>query len=119
MKIAIPSTGPSLYDMVEVRMEISAYFIIYDLMSGEFEVIPNSNSKKRIDSGILAVQFLLEKGVSVVLTGYCNMNVLKAFNDVNIQVLTGVSGFVRKVIQQYNKGFFKNFMNMNTEHISA
>ena len=119
MRVAIPSTGPNLDDMVEARIELCACFIIFDFVTMEFEAIPNPNSIKRIDNGILAVQSLVEKDVAVVLTGYCNTSTFKVFNEVNIQVITGVTGPVRNVIQHYNRGFFKNFMNIDTDNISA
>ncbi len=119
MKIAIPATGPSLNDMVEARIEFCACFIIFDLITMEFEVIPNPNSTKRIGVGILTVQTLVKRGVSVVLTCYCNSRTFNVLNGVNIQVVTGVTGPVRKVVQHYNRGFFKNFMNMDPGYISA
>jgi predicted Fe-Mo cluster-binding NifX family protein len=101
MRIAVSSTGQSLDSAVEARFGRCPYFLIVNPATLEFEVTPNTNADLVGGSGIQAAQLIAEKGVSVVLTGSCGPNALQVFEKAGIQVVTGVSGWVSQVVQQF------------------
>lgn len=101
MKIAISATGSTLDDAVEARFGRCPYFIVVDPDTMAFEAYPNPNMSQGGGAGIQSAQLMADKGVSVMLTGDCGPNAFKRFGAAGIQVVTGVSGTVRQVVQQY------------------
>jgi predicted Fe-Mo cluster-binding NifX family protein len=53
---------------------------------------------------IQSVQFMANKGVSVVPTENCGPNAFQTFGAAGIQVITGVTGQVRKVVERFKAG---------------
>ncbi|MBN1382168.1 MAG: NifB/NifX family molybdenum-iron cluster-binding protein [Deltaproteobacteria bacterium] len=104
MKIAITSSGPSLDDHVEARFGRCPYFLVIDPDTMEFEPIQNPNISLGGGAGIQSAQMLANKDVKVVLTGNCGPNAFQTFGAAGIQVITGVSGQVRKAAQMFKSG---------------
>lgn len=104
MKIAVSSTGQTLNSAVEALFGSCPYFLVVNPASLEFEVTTNTNAGLVVGSGILSAQLIAEKGVSVVLTGHCGPNALQILEKAGIQVVTGVSGLVLQVVQQFADG---------------
>jgi len=107
LKIAISATGPSLDAEVDPRFGRCQYFLIVDPDTMEFEAIDNTNKMASGGAGIASAQAVAGKGVQVVLTGDCGPNAYRTLEAAGIQVVTGVSGNIRKVIEQYKSGEFK------------
>jgi predicted Fe-Mo cluster-binding NifX family protein len=104
MKIAVTSVGPSLDDQVETRFGRCAYFLVIDSDTLEFEPIQNPNISAGGGAGIQSAQLLANKDVEVVLTGNCGPNAFQTFGAAGIQVITGVTGQVRKAVHMYKSG---------------
>ncbi len=107
MKIAISAAGTSLDADAEPRFGRCPYFIIADPETMEFEAMDNSASMAAGGAGISAAQAIVNKGVQAVLTGNCGPNAYQVLSAAGIQVVTGVSGKVRDVIEGYRSGRFK------------
>jgi predicted Fe-Mo cluster-binding NifX family protein len=107
LKIAISATGPSLDAEVDPRFGRCQYFLIIDPDTMEFEAIDNTNKMASGGAGIASAQAVASKGVQVVLTGDCGPNAYRTLEAAGIQVVTGVSGNIRKAIEQYKSGEFK------------
>lgn len=107
MKIAVSSTGQTLDSAVEARFGRCPYFLIVNPATLEFEAIANANAELGGGAGIQSAQFIAEKGASIVLTGSCGPNALQVFEKAGIQVVTGVSGSVSQVVQQFTAGSLK------------
>jgi predicted Fe-Mo cluster-binding NifX family protein len=103
-RIAVTSTGPTLEDTVESRFGRCAYFLIIDPDGLDFEPIENPNIALGGDAGIQSAQLMANKGVSVVLTGNCGPNAFQTFGAAGIQVLTGITGQVRKAVERFKAG---------------
>jgi predicted Fe-Mo cluster-binding NifX family protein len=101
MKIAVSSTGPGLDSQVDPRFGRCQYFIIIDPDTMEFESLENSNVMASGGAGISAAQMIAGKGVKIVLTGNCGPNAYQVFSQAGIQIITGVTGVVRDVIQNF------------------
>ena len=104
MKIAVTSTGPTLNDSVEPRFGRCPYFLIVETDDLSFEAIENPNVSLGGGAGIQSGQVMSEHGVKYVLTGNCGPNAHRTLAAGGIGIITGCSGRVRDVIDQYKSG---------------
>ena len=104
MKVAVTSTGPDLEAQVDPRFGRCQYFLIVESESMECEAIENPNSALGGGAGIQSGQMMSSKEVKVVLTGNCGPNAYATLASAGIDVIVGVSGGVREVVEQYKKG---------------
>jgi predicted Fe-Mo cluster-binding NifX family protein len=108
MKIAITSSGPTLDDYISTEFESSKYLLIIDFDTLEYEAMI---SPVMVDSsstvGELFAQQLLQADVSIILVNHISFNVLKSFlkslRGTGIQIIDGMSGSVRSVVQQFEE----------------
>ena len=107
MKMAISAISPSLDAEVDPRFGRCQYFIIIDPETMQFEAIENASSGASGGAGISAAQMIAGRGVQAVLTGNCGPNAYQVLSSAGIQVVTGVSGKVQDVIQNYKSGQFQ------------
>ena len=107
MRIAITATGPSLDADVDPRFGRCQYFIIVDPDNMDFEAVENSSMMAGSGAGISTGQMIAGKGVEVVLTGNCGPNAYQTLSAAGLQVITGVMGRIRDVIQGYKAGQFQ------------
>lgn len=107
MKIAVSSTGQTLDSSVEPRFGRCPYFLIVNPATMEFDAITNANAELGGGAGIQSAQLIAEKGASVVLTGSCGPNAVQVLEKAGIRVVTGVSGSVSQVVQEFAAGSIK------------
>jgi len=107
LKIAISATGPTLDAEVDPRFGRCQYFLIIDPDTMEFEAIDNTNKMASGGAGIASAQAVASKGVQVVLTGNCGPNASQTLSGAGVQVVTGVSGKIRDVVEGYKSGRYK------------
>lgn len=107
MKIAVSSTGPSLDAEVDPRFGRCMYFLIVDPDTMEFEAVENTSAMASGGAGIASAQTVSGKGVEAVLTGQCGPNAYQTLSAAGIQVVTGVSGRIRDVVEEYKAGKYK------------
>ena len=108
MKIAVSSTGPTLEDQVDPRFGRCPYFLIVNPASLEFEALPNTSAELGGGAGIQSAQLVIEQGASVILTGSCGPNAVKVLEQGGVHIVTGVSGMVQQVVQQFTAGSLKS-----------
>lgn len=104
MKICITSEGNNLDANVDQRFGRCAYFIIYDTEKDTFEAMPNKNISGMGGVGIQNATMMTEKGVEVILTGNIGPNASRVLSEAGIKVITGISGKVKDVIENFKKG---------------
>ena len=114
MKIAVTSTGRKLDSAVEARFARCPYFLIVNPATLKFEAIANANAESEGGVGIRSAQIIADKGASVVLTGSCGPNALQVLKKAGIHVVTGVSGSVSQVVQQFTAGSLKSAPSVQT-----
>ena len=107
MKIAISALGADLESQVDPRFGKAQYFIIVDPETMEFEGIQNTSVGAMHGAGIQTAQTITNKGATVVLTGNCGPNAFQTLSAAGIQVIVGISGKIREVIEKYKKGEFQ------------
>jgi len=107
MKICISSEGKDFNASVDPRFGRCQYFAVVDTDTVKFEFIENSSVMAGGGAGISAAQAIVDKGVKAVLTGNCGPNAYQVLEAAGIQVITGVSGTVKKAVDDFKAGKLK------------
>jgi len=101
MKIAVTSKGSGFDDQVDPRFGRCAYFLIVETEKIETEPIENPNVALGGGAGIQSAQLMAELDVKAVLTGNCGPNAFQTLAAAGIEVIVGVTGKVRDVVEQF------------------
>jgi len=105
MKIAVTSKGTDIDSAVDPRFGRAAYILIVDTETFDFEALDNQENVNALKgAGIQAAGMVSEKGVEVLLTGFCGPNAFKAMAAAKIGVANDASGSVKEAIQAYLDG---------------
>ena len=104
MKIAVTATGDSLDVKVDPRFGRCPYFLIVDTETMALEAAENPNVVLGGGAGVQSGQLMAEKSVEFVLTGNCGPNAHHVLNAAGINVITGCSGIVKDVVEQFKAG---------------
>jgi len=104
MKIAITATSPKLEAEVDPRFGRCQYFIVVDTDTMQLETIENAGPSAGSGAGVSTAQMIIGKGAEAVLTGNCGPNAYQALTAAGIKVITGVSGKITDVIEDYKSG---------------
>lgn len=104
MKIAISAEGPHPEDKVGSKLGTSPYLFLFDLSSGEYEVLPNPGETGGRGSGVRLVILAVENDVHTILTGYCNPRIENLLRENGIEILTGIGATVKDAVKQYQSG---------------
>lgn len=107
MKVAISATGRDLDAEADPRFGRCRYFIIADPQTMEFEALDNSDAMAAGGAGVSAAQAIADKNVQALLTGNCGPNAYQVLAAAGIQLITGVSGRVKDVIENYRLGKYQ------------
>jgi len=101
MRIAISATGTSLDTQMDQRFGRCPFFVITDSGGADHEYVDNPHAQLGHGAGIQAARMLIERGISVVLTGRCGPNATETLAAGNIEIVTGYGGTVRKALERY------------------
>ncbi|MFW6011295.1 MAG: NifB/NifX family molybdenum-iron cluster-binding protein [Desulfosalsimonas sp.] len=105
MKVAVSSKGKTLDSELDARFGRAACFIMVDLSTMSYEAVENTQNLNAVQgAGIQAARTVADHGAGVVITGNCGPKAFAVLNQAGIQVITGVSGKVVDVVEQYKKG---------------
>jgi len=116
MKIAVTSQGPSLDAEMDPRFGRAAYVLIVDTDSLKFEVIDNSvNANALKGAGIMAATAVSEKGVQVLVTGYCGPKAFLTLEAAGIKIVSDISGTVEDAVMKFKSGDVKYTDSANVE----
>lgn len=87
MKVAITSTGNSLNSNVDSRFGRCSYFVIYDKETEAIEFIPNQSQKLTEGVGTSAVEFLLSRNISMVVSGEFGSKIKPMFDSRKVTMI--------------------------------
>jgi len=105
MKIAVTSTGTDLDSPVDPRFGRAPYFLVVDSETFAFDVVNNNENVNALKgAGIQAARTVGDKGVEVLLTGFCGPNAFKALKAAGIKVANDADGSVRDAVKAYLGG---------------
>jgi len=104
MKIAVTSTGSNLNSMVDERFGRCSYFIFVDPDTMEFEAVENECRGNVHGTGVQVAQFIVDKGVSVIITGNVGPNAMRVLKESGIEVYAAGSMSVMEAVKNYIQG---------------
>ena len=120
MKIAVTAMGDSLDDSLAFRLGRSAYYLIIDLANMEVEPIETPDrlgGEEEVSA--LCLQLMVDRQVSMVVTGHCGPEAHKAFGQAGIQVIPGMAGTVEDVVEQLQGRFTQTEPDTKIEDVPA
>ncbi len=116
MKIAVSSQGPELSSLIDPRFGRAAYFVIYDLDSGNFRAIENlENAGAMQGAGVQSAQVVAREGVDFVVSGNMGPKAFEALNAAGVQIVTFGSGTVAEAVEYIQTGKFKALNRPNVQ----
>ncbi len=101
MKIAISATKSSFDAPLEERFERCSCFVIADIEGALCDPVRRPRRNRRSGVGIQMSRLLVERGVSVVLTGRCDPKTFEHLASAGLWVVTGCCGTVRQVLERF------------------
>jgi predicted Fe-Mo cluster-binding NifX family protein len=105
MKVAITSQGKDLDALVDPRFGRAAYILIVDTNDDSIEVLDNSENVNAFKgAGIQAAASVADKGVEVLLTGYCGPKAFQTLEAAGVKVANDASGTVQEALEAFIKG---------------
>jgi predicted Fe-Mo cluster-binding NifX family protein len=119
VKICVTAQGYNLDAQVDPRFGRCQYFLIVDPQTLQYEAIRNPNIDAMGGAGIQSGQIMAERQVEAVVTGNIGPNAFQTLHTAGISVMTGASGSVRQVIEQYKRGEFKPTQGPTTGAMTA
>lgn len=87
MKVAIASNGNTLDSNIDSSFARCAWFIIYDTENGAMEFIPNTNKDIEEHAGKAAVDLVLSRNVSMIVSGDFGMKIKPLLDSMHIQMV--------------------------------
>lgn len=103
MKIVVTSAGATLEDQVDSRFGRSPYHLFIETEDLSFEAVENPNVTVKGCAGHPTAKLLGNRGVQVILTGNCGPGHREELEALGIEVVLGVSGQVRQVVEQFKQ----------------
>ena len=104
MKICVTAKAESLDAQIEARFGRCSFFVIVNTETMNYKAVSNTAANAMGGAGIQAAQTLVDKDVSVVLTGNIGPNAYRVLSAAGIRMVTGVTGTVKNAVKQYQKG---------------
>lgn len=104
MKIAVTSQGKTLDSELDPRFGRTAYILIVDTETLEFEAFDNADNKNALKgAGIQAAALISDKNAEVLLTGFCGPNAFQTLEAAGVKVVSDQAGRVINVIQKFKQ----------------
>jgi len=92
---------------VDVRFARAAYYYIFDTGTGQSEIVQNPAAYARGGAGIQAAEFLIQKGVGVVIAPAIGGNAERVIREANIKAYASEDIRPRELIEKWKKNELK------------
>lgn len=103
MKICVTAQEDNLDSLVDPRFGRAKFFIFIDSETLDFQAVENPNVDGMGGVGIQSAQFLIDKEVSVLLTGNVGPNAFNVLNSAGIKIVSNLSSTVKDVVEQFKQ----------------
>ena len=100
MKLCITANEKSLESALDPRFGRAAFFIIYNLEDDSFQAFDNSGINASGGAGVKAGQFIIDRGVDILITGDVGPNAAEVIKKAGIKVVTQDAGIVSGIVQK-------------------
>lgn len=104
MKVAVTATGSDLDSMVDERFGRCRYFIFIDPETEEFEAVENIYMGDAHGAGVQVAQFIIDKGISALITVNVGPNAMRVLKESGIEVYAASSMSVKEAVENYVHG---------------
>lgn len=103
MKICVTSCNSEPNSAIDQRFGRCAYFCIYDTDTDTCESFANEFCNSPHGAGTGAAQKIINKGVSVVITGVIGPKAMEVLQAAQIKTITGKIGSVTDAINDFKQ----------------
>lgn len=107
MKVCVTANGSTLESTLDPRFGRADYFVIVDTNTMEFEPVENSAAQAAGGAGITSAQSVVDKGITVVITGNVGPNAMNVLKAGEIEIYKGLSASIKENVEKYNKGLLE------------
>lgn len=105
MKIAVTAKAPNLDAEMDPRFGRAAHILIVDTETMDVEALDNSENINAFrGAGIQAAGMVCEKGIEVLLTGYCGPKAFAVLEAAGVKVANDFTGTVRDAVEAFKSG---------------
>ena len=114
MKVAFASLGDNLDAKISHIFKQADFFLIIDLDDVQnYEAIPNLYKDAWDGSEIFCAQLVISYGAQAVVSGCCNPNAFRIFQEADIKIFESFEGTVREIIQSFeNKKYITDKLDL-------
>lgn len=99
-KICFTSSGKDLDAELDPKFGRALYFLIFDTETSEIEVVENPNRDATQGAGIQTAQLILNKDVSMIVTGQVGPNARSILESANVHLIEGAAGKIEDILEQ-------------------
>jgi predicted Fe-Mo cluster-binding NifX family protein len=99
-KICFTSSGKDLSAELDPKFGRTLYFLIFDTETSEIEVVENPNRDATQGAGIQTAQLILNKDVSMIVTGQVGPNARSILESANVNLIEGAAGKIEDILEQ-------------------
>ena len=110
MKVAIPAEGPDFKAKVGDRLGRSPYLLVVDLESKDFEALQCPQGAGS-GTGMQMVAMIIAKKSNILLATWCSPTAEKYLSAYGVKIVTGISGTVAEVLDNFEKEHLENHIN--------
>ncbi|MFZ1947698.1 MAG: NifB/NifX family molybdenum-iron cluster-binding protein [bacterium] len=108
MKIAFSTSGSTLDAPLDNRFGRARGFLIYDLESGDVEIIDNTQSlNSPSGAGIQAAEAIVRSGATGLVTGHCGPKAFRVLSAAGVVVYNTDAETVAEALKRYKSGSLK------------
>ena len=105
MKLAVTAKGPDLESPVDERLGRAYWLMIFDLTTGSWQSIDNSDNRNAASgAGKATAEALIELGVQLVITGEAGPKAFRMLHAAGIKLFYLENGSVREAIDAWQSG---------------
>lgn len=102
MKVAVPSTGPTLDHYVAAKFSRSAYLLIIDPGTMRYDTMRNPLAGLTGPAAtILFTRLLSQHNVKTIVAGGCDSSIFRTLTNTGVRILAGTTGSVRRAVERY------------------
>jgi predicted Fe-Mo cluster-binding NifX family protein/S1-C subfamily serine protease len=114
-RVAVAALGQNMDAMLAPYFGSAPFFIIVDITTKQFSVVPNTNMTGSGAYGIATVQLVVSQGVTGVISENYGPQVYQALIVQNLQLFRAEHGKVSEAIEQYESFLLSQVNNPTTQ----
>jgi predicted Fe-Mo cluster-binding NifX family protein/S1-C subfamily serine protease len=114
-RVAVAALGQNMDAMLAPYFGSAPYFIVVDISTKQFSVVPNTNMTGSGAYGIASVQLVVNQGVTGIIAENYGPQVYQALIVQNLQLFRAEHGKVSDALEQYESYLLSQVTNPTTQ----